>query len=60
MRAEMYAILARLASVNELILRGAAEEEILVELSQMREERHNFDEATRKLEARARTEHSTT
>jgi len=56
MRAEMYAILARLATVNELILRGAAEEEILAELSEMREERNNFDEATRQLETRARTE----
>ena len=59
-RGVIYAVLARLASVNELILRGAAEEEILAELSQMGEERHNFDEATRQLEARARTELATT
>ena len=53
MRATMYAVLARLAAVNEMILQGATEEEVLKEIRQLNEERQRFEEHTRKLETAA-------
>ena len=50
MRGTMYAILARLATANEMLLQGASEEEILKEIAQLNEERRRFEENTRKLE----------
>ena len=49
-RATMYMILARLAEVNEALLKGASEEEILHEIERLREDQERFEEATRKLE----------
>jgi cobyrinic acid a,c-diamide synthase len=51
MRGEMYSILAHLASVDALILKDAAEEEILDAMEKLREEQREFEEATRELEA---------
>jgi hypothetical protein len=53
MRAAMYAVLARLAAVNEIILQGASEEEVLKEIRRLNEERERFEEHTRKLETAA-------
>jgi hypothetical protein len=52
MRAAMYAVVASLATVDALILRDAAEEEILDEIAELREEAAKFEEATRELETR--------
>ena len=52
LRGTMYAILAHLATVNELILKDAAEEEILAEIDKLRQEQRDFEENTRQLEAR--------
>ena len=49
-RATMYLVLARLAEVNELLLRDASQEEVLVEIEKLREDQERFEEATRKLE----------
>jgi hypothetical protein len=54
MRAVMYGLLTHMAAVNEKILRGAAEEEILAELTNLREEQRAFEEATRQFEEQAR------
>lgn len=53
MRAVMYGLLARLAAANEALLEGASEEEVLVEIQKMREERQRFEKHTRELEARS-------
>lgn len=53
LRASMYAVLAHLATVNELILKDAAEEEILAEIDKLRQEQRNFEENTRQLEERS-------
>jgi len=50
MRATMYGLLSHAAATNEMILRGAAEEEILAEITKLREEQRAFEEATRQLE----------
>lgn len=55
MRAAMYGLLAHTAATNEMILRGAAEEEILAEITKLREEQRAFEEATRQLEEQAKT-----
>lgn len=52
LRGSMYAILAHLTTVNELILRDAAEEEILAEIDKLRQEQRDFEENTRQLEVR--------
>jgi len=54
MRAVMYALLTHMAATNEKILRGAAEEEILAEVTKLREEQRAFEEATRQLEEQAK------
>ena len=54
MRAVMYGILAQLATVDALILKDAAEEEILEAMDKLRQEQRNFEEATRELEAEAK------
>jgi hypothetical protein len=54
MRAVMYALLTHMAATNEQILRGAAEEEILAEVSKLHEEQRAFEEATRQLEDQAK------
>lgn len=54
MRATMYALLSHTAATNEMILRGAAEEEILAELSKLREKQRAFEEATKQLEEQAK------
>jgi SepF-like predicted cell division protein (DUF552 family) len=53
-RAVFYAVLSRLAQVNEIILQGAAEEEILVEMQKLREDQDRFEKATEQLEEEAR------
>ena len=53
MRASAYGVLAQLASVDELILRDAAEEEIIEAMEKLREEQREFEEATKKLEEEA-------
>ena len=50
----MYALLARLAEVNETMLRDASEEEVLVEIRKLRQDQVQFEEATRKLEEEAK------
>lgn len=54
MRAAMYRLLTHMAATNELILRGAAEEEILAELTKLREDQSAYEEATRHLEEQAK------
>jgi hypothetical protein len=54
MRAAMYALLSHAAATNEMILRGAAEEEILGEISKLREEQRAFEEDMRQLEEQAK------
>jgi Spy/CpxP family protein refolding chaperone len=54
LRASMYAVLARLATINELILKDAAEEEILAAITALRKEQNDFEDSTRELEARAK------
>jgi hypothetical protein len=49
-RATMYMVLARLAEVNEGLLKGASDEEIMAEIEKLREDQERFEEATRKLE----------
>ena len=51
MRAVMYGILAQLATVDALVLKDAAEEEILEAMEKLREEQREFEAATRELEA---------
>jgi len=46
----MYMVLARLAEVNEALLTGASEEEVLAEIQKLREDQEKFEEASRKLE----------
>ena len=53
-RATMYMVLARLAEVNEALLKGASDEEIMAEIQKLREDQERFEEATRKLEAEAK------
>jgi len=53
-RAMMYMVLARLAEVNEALLRGASEEEVLAEIAKLREEQERFEEATRVMEEEAK------
>ena len=50
-RAEMYRVLAHLATVDALILKDAAEEEILEAIEKLRREQREYEEATRKLES---------
>ena len=54
MRAVMYGLLTHMAATNEKILRGAAEEEILAEVTKLREEQRLFEETTRQLEEQAK------
>ncbi len=54
MRAVMYGLLTHMAATNEKILRGAAEEQILAEVTKLREEQRAFEEATRQLEEQAK------
>src|SRR5208282_6869102 len=49
-RASMYMILARLAEVNETVLKGASDEEVMEEIEKLRGDQERFEEATRKLE----------
>ncbi len=49
-RAAMYMVLARLAEVNETLLKGASDEEVMAEIEKLREDQERFEEATRKLE----------
>jgi len=53
-RAEMYMVLARLAEVNEALLKGASDEEVMVEIEKLREEQERFEESTRILEEEAK------
>jgi len=53
-RAMMYMVLARLAEVNEVLLKGASDEEVLAEIQKLREDQERFEEATRKLEKETR------
>jgi hypothetical protein len=46
----MYMALARLAEVNEALLKDASDEEVMVEIEKLREDQERFEEATRKLE----------
>jgi hypothetical protein len=54
MRAEMFRVLAQLASIDALILKDAAEEEVLEGIEKLREEEREYEEATRRLEAEAK------
>ncbi len=49
-RAAMYMALARLAEVNEALLKDASDEEVMAEIEKLREDQERFEEATRKLE----------
>ncbi len=51
LRGSMYAILARLAEVNEHILAGAAKEEILQDLDKLGEANDRYEQLTARLEA---------
>lgn len=51
-RAAMYTVLASLATVDALILKDAADEEVLAEIAKLREEDAKFEETTRELESR--------
>ena len=53
-RAAMYMALARLAEVNEALLKDASDEEIMVEIEKLRENQERFEEATRLLEKEAK------
>ena len=53
-RAVFYGVFGQLAQVNENILQGASDEEILVEIRKLRKEQERFEEATRKLEEEAK------
>ena len=52
-RAVFYGLFAHLAQVNENILEGASEEEVLAEIEKLRQEQKRFEETTRKLEEEA-------
>jgi hypothetical protein len=52
-RAIFYAIFAQLAHVNETLLKGASDEEIMTEIQKLREEQERFEDATRQLEEEA-------
>jgi len=53
-RAVFYAVLAQLAQVNETILQGASDEEVLAQIQQLREEQRRFETTTREMEDEAR------
>jgi hypothetical protein len=52
-RAVFYGVFAQLAQVNENILEGASNEEVLAEIEKLRQEQKRFEETTRKLEEEA-------
>ena len=52
-RAVFYGLLAQLAQVDENILQGASDEEVLAEIKKLREDQERFEETTRKLEEEA-------
>jgi hypothetical protein len=56
MRAAMYGLLTHMAATMEMILRGAAEEEILAEMSKLHEEQRAYEEATRQLEEQTKAD----
>jgi hypothetical protein len=39
----MYMVLARLAEVNETLLKGASDEEIMAEIERLREDQERFE-----------------
>lgn len=53
-RATMYMVLARLAEVNEALLKDASDEEIMAEIEKLREDQERFEEATRIMEEEAK------
>ena len=53
-RAIMYMVLARLAEVNEALLKDASDEEVLAEIEKLREDQESFEEATRIMEEEAK------
>ena len=53
-RAGLYRVLAQLAMVDALILKDAAEEEILEAIEKLRREQREYEEATRKFESEAK------
>jgi hypothetical protein len=55
-RAAMYMVLARLAEVNEALLKGASDEEIMAEIEKLRKDQERFEAATRELEEEAKSD----
>jgi hypothetical protein len=53
MRAVMYGVLSQLAGIDAMILKDAAEEEIMEAMDGLRAEQREFEAATRKLEGEA-------